>query len=77
MLIRERTSGAVTILDLKATKNWEPGEASVKDVVQRLVQEGRRRVVLNLESVPSLDSTGLGVLVSAYVTASRQGGRYG
>lgn len=63
----------VTILDLQSKLTWEPGAQSLKDIMNRLVQAGRRHLALNLAEVPSLDSTGLGMIVSAFVTANRQG----
>ena len=63
----------VTILDLQSKIAWESGAPSLKDMVHRLVQTGRRHLALNLGAVPSLDSTSLGMIVSAFVTANRQG----
>ena len=63
----------VTILDLPSKIAWEPDAQSLKDIVNRLVQAGRRHLALNLAEVPSLDSTSLGMIVSAFVTANRQG----
>ena len=73
MQIQERVIGTVTILDLQSRISLETGEDSLREIVNRFVQAGRRQLVLNLVGVPSLDSTSLGVIVSAFVTANRQG----
>ena len=40
-----------------------------------LVSEGKHRIVVDLEGVDFLDSTGLGVLVGAYTAVRNAGGR--
>jgi anti-sigma B factor antagonist len=42
--------------------------------VRQLLQEGHRRILLNLMGVPYLDTTGLCGIVEAYVATKRQGG---
>jgi anti-sigma B factor antagonist len=50
------------------------GDELLKDKVNSIVSQGRRKIVLNLAEVPYLDSAGLGEVVRAYTTVSRQGG---
>ena len=38
------------------------------------MQQGHRNLLLNLESVPYVDSAGLGGIVHIYTTVSHQGG---
>jgi anti-sigma B factor antagonist len=42
--------------------------------VNSLINQGQRKIILNLADVPYLDSAGLGEVVRAYTTVSRQGG---
>jgi anti-sigma B factor antagonist len=74
MDIAERTVNDVTILDLKGKMTLGEGDELLKDKINSLVQQGRRKVVLNLEGVPYIDSAGLGEVVRTYTTVSRQGG---
>src|SRR5262245_14777870 len=74
MEILERTSGEVTILDLKGKITLGDGDALLRDKVNNLLSQGRRKLLLNLEGVPYIDSAGLGEIVRTYTTASRQGG---
>jgi anti-sigma B factor antagonist len=74
MQITERQVGDVTILDLKGKITLGEGDELLKDKVNSLVNQGRRKIVLNLADVPYLDSAGLGEVVRAYTTVSRQGG---
>ena len=74
MHIEERSVGDVTVLDLKGKMTLGEGDELLKDKINSLVQQGRRKVVLNLEGVPYIDSAGLGEIVRTYTTISRQGG---
>ena len=74
MDISERSVGDVMILDLKGKITLGEGDESLKDKVNSLINQGHRKIVLNLAAVPYLDSAGLGEVVRAYTTVSRQGG---
>jgi anti-sigma B factor antagonist len=75
MQIVERTIGDLTILDVKGPLTEGDGDDVFRDAVNRLVERGRMLVLLNLAEVPYIDSTGLGVLASKYVTLKRRGGQ--
>jgi anti-sigma B factor antagonist len=74
MQITERALADVMILDLKGKITLGEGDELLKDKVNSLVNQGQRKIVLNLAGVPYLDSAGLGEVVRAYTTVSRQGG---
>ena len=74
MQIEQRAVGSVMILDLKGKITLGEGDELLKDKVNSIVSQGRRKIVLNLAEVPYLDSAGLGEVVRAYTTVSRQGG---
>ena len=74
MQITERTVGDVMVLDVKGKITLGEGDEMLKDKVNSLVNQGQRKIVLNLADVPYLDSAGLGEVVRAYTTVSRQGG---
>jgi anti-sigma B factor antagonist len=74
MPIEERTSGAVTILDLSGKVTLGAGDTMLKDKIHSLLYQGRKNVLLNLAQVQSLDSAALGEIVSAYTTMTREGG---
>ena len=46
----------------------------LKDKINSLIQQGHKKLILNLEGVPYVDSAGLGEIVRTYTTVSRQGG---
>ena len=74
MHIEERPAGDVIVLDLKGKMTLGEGDELLKDKINSLVHQGRRKVVLNLGGVPYIDSAGLGEIVRTYTTISRQGG---
>jgi len=74
MQIEERAVGDVVVLDLKGKITLGEGEELLKDKVNSLVNQGHRKILLNLGGVPYIDSAGLGEVVRTYTTVSRQGG---
>ncbi len=74
MEIAERVVDGVTILDLKGKMTLGEGDELLKDKINSLLANSRKKLVLNLEGVPYIDSAGLGEVVRTYTTVSRQGG---
>jgi len=74
MEIVERTVSDVTVLDLKGKMTLGEGDEMLKDKINSLLAAGKKKLLLNLESVPYIDSAGLGEVVRTYTTVSRQGG---
>ena len=75
MQIEERVVDDVTILDLKGKITLGEGDEVLKDKINSLTLQNRRKILLNLEGVPYIDSAGLGEVVRTYTTVSRQGGQ--
>ena len=74
MQIDERAVGDVIVLDLKCKITLGKGDELLKDKVNSLVNQGHRKILLNLAEVPYIDSAGLGEIVRTFTTVSRQGG---
>ena len=74
MQIEERAVGDVMVLDLKGKITLGEGDELLKDKVNSLVNQGHKKIILNLAEVPYIDSAGLGEVVRTYTTVSRQGG---
>ena len=74
MQIAEREVGAVTVLDLSGRITLGEGETLLKDKLNSLLHQGRKNLLLNLGGVSYVDSAGLGALVAAYTTVTREGG---
>ena len=74
MQIEERAVGDVLILDVKGRITLGEGDELLKDKVNSLLNQGQKKIVLNLAAVPYIDSAGLGEIVRTYTTVCRQGG---
>jgi anti-sigma B factor antagonist len=74
MVIEERVIGDITVLDLKGKMTLGEGDELLKDKINSLIHQGQKKLLLNLEGVPYIDSAGLGEIVRTYTTVSRQGG---
>ena len=74
MEISERNDGKVTILSLAGKVTLGEGDVLLKDKLHSLLNQGRKDVLLNLAQVSYVDSAGLGAIVGAYTTMTREGG---
>jgi anti-anti-sigma factor len=74
MTLKERRVGDVSILDLKGRLVLEDGDAVLRNRINELVNEGRIKIVVNLKDVTYVDSCGVGVLISKYVSVRKKGG---
>ena len=73
--IRERQAGDVTILDMDGKITIGEGSVALRSAVRRLIEEGKKKILLNLGGVGYVDSSGIGELVSSYTTIQREGGQ--
>jgi anti-sigma B factor antagonist len=74
MEITERTVGDIAILDLKGRLIIDDGFEPLRIALNRLVGEGQRKVLLNMEGLTYLDSAGIGLIACKYVTLHRHEG---
>lgn len=75
MEIAERRVGDVTILRLIGRLELDAGDRVLRDHVNRLVEEGRVDLVLDMSEV-TVDSAGIGMLVAKYLTVKKRGGTF-
>ena len=72
--LARREREGVTILDLAGRLIVGLSTSHFRESIQKLIAEGQNRVVINLQKVDYIDSTGLGGLVIAFTTAQKAGG---
>jgi anti-sigma B factor antagonist len=75
MKVNVRQRDGVTILDLKGKITIGVGDVALRNAVQEAINGGATRVVINLKDVTTIDSSGVGELVSAYTTATNRGAK--
>lgn len=73
--IKERSVGDVVILELQGRITIGEGSVQLRDAVSQLLSNNRQQIILNLEGVSYVDSSGIGELVSRYTTTKNQGGQ--
>ena len=74
MQIDERMVGAVKVLDLSGQITFTQGDMQLKDKIHSLINQGQKKILVNLSDVSYVDSAGLGQLVGAYTTVAQAGG---
>jgi anti-anti-sigma factor len=70
-----RHAGPVAIVDLEGRITMGEGCTVVRNVVRDLVKTGNHKILLNLERVSYVDSSGLGEMAALYVTVAKLGGQ--
>ena len=74
MTITSKEVGPVTVLVLQGKMTAAESDGKVREMIDSLLQKGRKQIVANLEAASTIDSGGLGELVSCYATTNRAGG---
>jgi len=67
-----RIDADIAILDLEGTLDGGPACKRIQALVKEILQDGTKKVLLNLSSVPWANSLGVGVLIASYVSATRE-----
>ncbi len=73
--INKRQVGDVTVLEMGGKMRIGESGAVFCNAIHGLVEEGRRKILLNLQGITHIDSTGLGELIASYNTLDKKGGR--
>ena len=73
--VNERQAGDVTILDMSGSVRMGEGAISLRNSIRGLVEDGKKKILLNLGGVKNIDSSGIGELIANYTTVSRDGGQ--
>src|ERR1044072_6738319 len=73
--ISERQVGDVTILDMDGKITIGEGSVSLRTAIRRLLEEGKKKNLLNLAKVGYIESSGIGELVSSYTAINKEAGQ--
>ncbi len=69
-----RSIGNVVIIDTIGELRLGEGTDAIRSLVRQLVDQGYRKLLLNLRDVRHIDSSGIGELMSCYTSVRNQGG---
>lgn len=61
-----RESSGVAIVDFSGKITLGEGSATLRRMIRDLVEQGHRKILLNLSDVDYIDSSGIGELVTAF-----------
>ncbi len=75
MTISVRQKEGFTILDAKGKITIGAGDVVLREAIQGALDAGAMKVLVNLGGVSTIDSSGIGELVSAYTSASNRGAK--
>ncbi len=74
MKIKERKRDGVAILDMSGKLMGGPDAEAFSETIKTLIHEGCHNVIVNMDKVNWVNSTGLGILISGYSTLKKSGG---
>ena len=74
MQIAVREQGNVRVVDLEGRMTLGHGDVELGDTIQQLLDDGARNILLNLEGITFMDSTGIGALTYGQDRVTDRGG---
>jgi anti-sigma B factor antagonist len=75
LTINERQAGDVTVLDMSGRITIGEGSVALRTAIRRLLEEGKKKILLNLGGVGYIDSSGIGELVSSFTAINKEQGQ--
>lgn len=75
MKIEARHVEGVTVLEPKGKITIGVGDVALREAVHEALEAGARNILVNLSGVTTIDSSGIGELVSAYTTVTNRQGK--
>ncbi len=73
--INERQAGDVTVLDMSGKITIGEGSVALRTAIRKLIEEGKKKILLNLSQVSYVDSSGIGEFVASFTAIGREGGQ--
>lgn len=72
--LTKRTIDGIVAIECSGRIVFGDESSLLRDEVKKIIQEGAKRIVLNLAEINYIDSGGLGTLVALHTTAHNAGG---
>ncbi|MFN0150843.1 MAG: STAS domain-containing protein [bacterium] len=72
--VTTRERDGVLIIDLEGKLMGGADSDSLREEFKRIADRGIKKVIINLEGVPWMNSSGLGVLLAAFIQIRKSGG---
>ena len=74
MKVATRQVDGVVVLDLSGRITLGEGSVTLRDSVHDVIAKGSKHILLNLENITYIDSSGIGEMVSAFTSVKNAGG---
>ena len=74
MKLEVKPSGEVTIIELSGDITDVSDSSLMRETVQKLAQQGKVKLVVDLGGVGLMNSLGIGMLIASYTTVKNRGG---
>ena len=71
--VTNREIDGVSVVTLYGRIVFGEGSSIVRETVKSLIGEGKKKIVLDMKNIDYVDSSGLGALVSAHLSANTHG----
>ncbi len=75
MKITQREVDNAVILNLNGKLTGGPDAETFREVFKSIIDQGKKNIIVNLEKVSWINSTGLGILISGYTSVRREPSR--
>ena len=75
MNISTRERDGVVILEPKGKITIGVGDVALRDAVLEQIEAGRKKILMDMSGVGTMDSSGIGELVAAFTSVNNRGGR--
>ena len=75
MKMNQEIKGDVVILRLSGQLMGGPDADAVRETILGALNQGYKKILIDLHDVSWVNSTGLGILISAHITAANTGGQ--
>jgi anti-anti-sigma factor len=74
MEINVRNTGGISVLEVHGRLTIGEPSDQLHEALQSVIQDGGRKVVVNLDGVPQIDSSGISTLVRISIRLTRENG---
>jgi len=73
MKMTNREVGGISVVTLYGRIVFGEGSHALREKVKSLIAEGKKKIVLDMKNIDYIDSSGLGTLVAAHLSANTRG----
>lgn len=74
MKIRQKELYGAVVLELNGKLTGGPEAETFRNIFRTLMDEEKKKIIVNLKKVDWINSTGLGILISGYTSVRKAGG---